>query len=292
MLSLNTDSISQGESEMPDTITHILFGEEALKRLPRDIDIRAFYLGCIGPDPMYYYSILPLAGSRNVIRTASAIHGSRGAVFIGKGREYIYGQSDPVLRSMLNSYLLGFLSHYMLDSSAHPYVNLVSERYANGHKRFEMNIDTLLLIKLKGTMSKNFNFKKYMKPDKSVLGPIADMFGYIADSIYTKDFDKADYIKSVARMRRICGMFQDPSGILLTAVVIFETLTGRKDRYRYLFYRMPGKDAPDYMNINKTYDADSFPDIFYRTLDNFIDVCEGKLDIDIMDIDFSGDKTE
>ncbi len=109
---------------MPAVITHHLFGEDALKRLPDGIvtdaqDETAFILGNQGPDPLFFrVRSLQMSAAHELGHRMHASHMSRafGALRDGVSR---LPERDATLG---RAFALGLLAHYALDRTAHPFV--------------------------------------------------------------------------------------------------------------------------------------------------------------------------
>ena len=267
---------------MPDTITHILFAKRILKEYDLDVEARSFYLGALGPDPLFYY-MLPLHRlNRASASKGSALHSKPALPFLKKGYEYIEDIVDPYEKFILRSYLMGFLSHYILDSSAHPFINQVSKEQLNGHKILEMNIDTLLLERFEGERSQKFDFDHYMKIDSSLLDTVSSMFSNITG------ISAVCYIKSVNHMRITCNLFRDRFGILKKTASLIEFITRKKGSLRNLFYFDCRPNRPDYLNIHKKLHKKSFPEIFEHALILYMDVQAHVLEEKYFTVDFGG----
>lgn len=140
---------------MPGFVTHYIFGREAYrnlnsKTLKKNIYYNrgAYGLGLQGPDIFFYY--LP----------SYAIHGHNiGAMaHTEETRAFFHGLLQSCLkfknqidRDIAESYLIGFLGHYTLDTICHPYVYAMThydgkrKDYFSHHAYLETDIDTLLL---------------------------------------------------------------------------------------------------------------------------------------------------
>ena len=112
---------------MPNYYAHLKFGDRVLADLPEDLakEIRreraAFQLGCLGPDPLFFYQpIRPNA----VRREAVWMH--RGSALPAAQRLRQAVEEDL---PMAVGYSAGFLCHLALDSACHGYVD---ERAAEG----------------------------------------------------------------------------------------------------------------------------------------------------------------
>lgn len=111
---------------MPALITHHLFGEEAARLLPEDIltseeEMLAFLLGNSGPDPLFFRFRSLLEVSTACHRLGSRMHSEK----VPQTLECLHDAVSHLRegdKKIGRAYVLGFLGHYLLDSTAHPFV--------------------------------------------------------------------------------------------------------------------------------------------------------------------------
>ena len=128
---------------MPNYYAHLKFGDKVLEGLPEplakliDEEREAFELGCLGPDPLFFYQpIRPNAVRREGVR----MHRNSALPAVERLRQAI---EDQVPMSV--GYGAGFLCHLALDSACHGYVD---ERAADGpisHMAMEGEFDRMLM---------------------------------------------------------------------------------------------------------------------------------------------------
>ena len=128
---------------MPNYYAHLKFGDKVLGGLPKplaqiiDQEREAFDLGCLGPDPLFFYQpIRPNAVRREGVR----MHRNSALPAVERLRQAI---EDKVPMSV--GYGAGFLCHLALDSACHGYVD---ERSAEGpisHMAMEGEFDRMLM---------------------------------------------------------------------------------------------------------------------------------------------------
>lgn len=133
---------------MPTTYAHDQFGKQVAKRLSGPVkelilsQKDAFLIGVHGPDILFYYRPF----HRNTINSLGIrMHREVAAPFFRAGRDKYLESRDP----MLLSYLLGFICHYMLDSTCHPYIGRYMEATGAAHDEIETEFDRLLMKKKK-----------------------------------------------------------------------------------------------------------------------------------------------
>ena len=115
---------------MPSIITHDTFGHEVYHELfgmiggSRD-EAEAFLLGNQGPDPLFYSVALPWLHANHDL--GSVMHDAKPAELIDAFKTGLPFLAAPE-RSVARAYALGFLCHYTLDSTAHPFI--FAQQYA------------------------------------------------------------------------------------------------------------------------------------------------------------------
>ena len=113
-----------GVQTMPAIITHDTFGQDAYARHFSSIggtkdEAEAFLLGNQGPDPLFYSIANPLLSS--VHRLGNIMHKEKPNEILVAFKQAI-NALDEADRSVGRAYALGFLGHYVLDSTMHPLV--------------------------------------------------------------------------------------------------------------------------------------------------------------------------
>ena len=107
---------------MPSTYAHRCFGADVLTQLPEALQkkiepYRALYdIGLHGPDLLFYYKALQ---SNPVNRLGNAMHEQPGTVFFERARGVIRNAKN---RDAALVYALGYICHFALDSTCHPYI--------------------------------------------------------------------------------------------------------------------------------------------------------------------------
>lgn len=109
---------------MPALITHDMFGKDVYGKFAAKIGedndcFQAFLLGNQGPDPLFYALIMPLYYSYR--RVASKMHKEQPSSLLHAFQESLSALNAHE-RPIGKAYFLGFICHYLLDSSAHPLV--------------------------------------------------------------------------------------------------------------------------------------------------------------------------
>lgn len=143
---------------MPTTYAHYRFGRDVYKHLPVQAQSiiashgGLYNIGLHGPDLLFYYKVY----KKNPINeTGFAMHERPGKEFfeqavriMKKGYRRHSSKSDlSFLTSSKYAYLFGFLCHFALDSSCHPYVEHTVREAGISHSEIEAELDRALMTK-------------------------------------------------------------------------------------------------------------------------------------------------
>lgn len=123
---------------MADSYTHQLIAQRAMQDI-EIIDKNVFYLGSQGPDIFFFYKIYLKTGA-NIRDIATHMHNN-------KTGEFLYMLQKNARTDVQYSYLYGFLCHYAVDLTIHPYVKYCEKTIytmKNGHGYFEAGLDDYL----------------------------------------------------------------------------------------------------------------------------------------------------
>ncbi|MBC8571123.1 zinc dependent phospholipase C family protein [Zongyangia hominis] len=174
---------------MPAYITHNLLGTEALARLeaPEIIGVvernRAAYdWGTQGPDLLFFHRVY-LNPFGEVIKTGVRMHRAPVPPLLNAFLRYLRERRGEGRFETDFAYFLGFLTHYVLDRTAHPYVYAMVEERAKLclpfekkglHHQIESAIDAILCRERLGIQAKNYPLFYRMK-DETVHRRVARM---------------------------------------------------------------------------------------------------------------------
>lgn len=124
---------------MATTYAHWAFGRDCIKQMPEDLQLIVnayrdyFDLGVHGPD-IFFYDLL----HSNVTKYGYRLHNMPSSVFFKKCKEQLY--SHPEQGKMI-AYIAGYLSHFILDSEIHGYVERKIEESNVSHGKIESQWD-------------------------------------------------------------------------------------------------------------------------------------------------------
>ena len=267
---------------MPSSITHAYLAIDIFNNLDKKVknivNLEDYKTYSQGPDIFYFYHIVfPFTKKTRTIQDLGrTIHHE-------KTNDFFLSLTKQV-KSTKNinqfNYLVGLFTHYMADSTIHPYVeykaSLLTKKYLtkkDNHFIIEAYLDNYLINK------KQINYKKY-KGYKLFLNTKEnkDVINLLNSSIY-KVFELKDmgnyYYKALAEMRVFFKVFRyDPYKIKRYIYNVLNIVAKRRFRdIRYLSYNFD-LDNDNYLNLNH--------DTWYYYLDNK-NITSNKSIIDLYD---------
>ncbi len=185
---------------MPALITHDFFGRDVYDRLytliggSRD-EAEAFLLGNQGPDPLFYTVLSPQLREHN--RLGSTMHNKKPSELLAafKNSLGILGSAELEVG---RAYALGFLCHYTLDSTMHPFVFFHEYQLCDAgepglsradgsevHGIIESELDELVLFERRNETVATFNpSTEILNASDFVLHVISKMYAYVALTVY------------------------------------------------------------------------------------------------------------
>lgn len=274
---------------MPDLISHLLCGEKVLDELEDSIRNnivcyrKIFNLGTQGPDIFYYSRVWPWMKNNGSCKIANTMHSKNTGGFFIESFKYLKSMDKTSKEyKQLFSYLCGFICHYILDSTTHPYIFYFStsksgrKRFSNYHKKMEVIIDVLLLDMLKKENAYLIKISDMIEISEDSINSLTSFYKSVLKSVYAIDVSEEAVQYAFKDITRVMRFMYDTKGIKRGFVKSVETLLGKKGMYSSAIYPKKVGDNKDYLNLNhiewvhpcnstKVY-TDSFVDLFNRAI--------------------------
>ncbi|MCL2865960.1 MAG: zinc dependent phospholipase C family protein [Lachnospiraceae bacterium] len=131
---------------MPTTYTHYRFGKEVINALPKPLQQsiesyrQLFDIGVHGPDILFYYHFF----YKNRINQAGVmLHERASKAFFTESAEIIKKSPNP---AAARAYIYGFITHFVLDSECHKYIEKMIQESGISHHEIEAEFDRYLLV--------------------------------------------------------------------------------------------------------------------------------------------------
>ena len=238
---------------MPAIITHDLFGEAVYEGDAYFIGIDpeqrfAFLLGNQGPDPLFYARANP---SISEFALLGSIMHSRDTDKILMAFHDALDTLTPDEKPVGRAYLLGFLCHYLLDSTVHPLVyanqsalcdagveGLTRKNGNEIHAVIESEFDEVMLFKRTGKTVATFKpYKEILQANDETLTIIGKLYSYMAVMVFQRSMQIDVFRKSVKAFRLVQNVFYSRTGMKRSLLARVEELARPYSFYRSMSHR-------------------------------------------------------
>jgi len=176
---------------MADIYLHSKLSEQVIKDVPRPLNQSIVFVGAQGPDPMYYnVSKKDAAESRY---TADRMHDTNTRLLFKNMVPYV----KTHLTEETYSFLIGFICHYALDVSIHPYVYYnagiyqktipETHQYRGLHLKFERSMDAVMIQKDFGIPSRKLRLTRKYFAKTELTDDVCKIMDHTLKNTYGKD---------------------------------------------------------------------------------------------------------
>lgn len=244
---------------MPACLTHSQFAQEVQERMNlTSLEPAAYAWGAQGPDFLFCHRYIQAAVRKetdNLQKFGSALHKTQPSLTLSAMRDFLARHPDSTYRS----YVLGFLCHYALDSTVHPYVNarakaLAQERpwenTSTMHCGIEASLDTIILRWKTGKLPSEVKLVSCFPKNEGVQRKIACLYREVLFSVYGTDVSQEELFRATKNARSIFSATTDRSGLKR---MVFERLErGRPGYVTSHLVPITEDPEPDYANDLKS----------------------------------------
>lgn len=208
---------------MPGFTTHYLFGVQAIKNLEQPFfkekikkHHTVFGLGLQGPD-IFFYDLPSYAIYRtNIGSPAHTQDTGKFLSFLLKSRK-LFSSAKEI--HIAESYIAGFIGHYLLDTACHPYVYFKSGNMPNDpssfgfHVYLEVDIDTAFLWHYKKLLPSEFHPERTIRVNATERRVIAKILQYCYKNVYPElSVSLATTYRATFSTQLLCDLLHDPTG--------------------------------------------------------------------------------
>ena len=251
---------------MPATITHAFFAKDVYDILPmeirKELDSDRCKMFGQSTDSLMFYNLFSILPGKKIRKMQPYFH-------MNHTQDFFINLLHYIKENQLNdidtySFLVGFICHYVLDSTVHPYVvyktgcfqrgNPSTYKYNNVHAFMETFLDNDMVARRCKTNPYQFDLASFcfdLRPfSKELMGAISYSFD---TTFQLKNMDTI-YYKSLKQMKNALVLCRrDPSGIKKSIYKFVDTITPRSFyRFEAVSYHYPLKDNHNYLNLNHT----------------------------------------
>lgn len=216
---------------MPACLTHNLFARDVLSRLNAPaIDQCAYLWGAQGPDFLFchrYFKTMRDKSIKTLQEYGSMLHKTSPSKTLEAMRKFVSGHDNPVYRS----YVLGFICHYALDSTAHPYVNARAAGMAEArenetpgtmHGEIEAALDTIVLRWKTGKLPSEVKLGDCFPKNEGVQRMIARLYREVLFEVYGAEVSEEALYQSTKDAHLLFAACTDRTGLKRSLFNIIE----------------------------------------------------------------------
>lgn len=240
---------------MPDAVTHCYVARDVKDALQFSYLIKHFDLmqiGAQGPDPLFYHHYQPWKKNLHANKLGSRLHSE-------KTKPYLESIIKAATSDEEKAWVAGFLTHFALDTSAHPYIfyrtglfNKATQENRGYHLMLERTIDAIN-IKEQGFNPSTYNVRDRHFTRKAIPTSITSLLNTIGKHLYNEPHLGTKYSDGYNDFRSAIGILAyDPTGIKKFFYRILDRLTSSEILYSALSpYKCESK-GHDHKNKSKT----------------------------------------
>lgn len=227
---------------MADFLTHILLADSVMERLESRRILEGvmhkralYYLGAQGPDPLFFYKVLPLSGKGPLTGLGHVQHRQHTGAFLYHGFKRLKNVSYDKGWMDLAIYLSGYICHFTLDRMLHPYVYWATDHWIWGmdgtprqatHQQVEMSLDVLLWKEIKGVSAYRVKTRKLIDIGRHWPKTIAEFLSSAFSELYGIEAKERELNNILIDVYRGHDLLYDPRGWKKAMISWIDGLTG------------------------------------------------------------------
>ena len=275
---------------MPATVTHAFFAKDIYDILPdnirKDLDIDKCKMFGQSVDSLMFYNLFSILPGKDIRKFQYHFHSYNTQDFFINLLKYI--RDNNIHDKDTYSFLYGFICHFVLDSTLHPYIIYKTGRfdkhipstykYNNIHAFMESFIDMDMVNKRMKTNPYKFNVSKFCFDIEPFSNDLNKAIDYVFYNTYGLKNMSSVYYKSLKQMRMAINVFRrDAYGIKKFIYKLVDTFTfDNTYRFEAISYHVPLEDRHNYLNMDNklwrhpvNYDdtsCESFIDLYLKSI--------------------------
>ena len=205
---------------MPACLTHYYFAQSVREDLPdkASLDSCAYAWGAQGPDFFFCHRFLPFWKGESIKEYGTRLHEEKPSKMLGAMRDFLKTHPDSVYRS----YVWGFVCHYSLDCTAHPYINWLSKELTSQrpwetpstmHGEIEASLDTIILRSETGKLPSEMPLKYIFPKNEAVERRIAHLYRQVLFALYGEDVKEDVLVQAMDDAHHVFSLLTDRTGL-------------------------------------------------------------------------------
>lgn len=250
---------------MPATAVHAYFAQDLNDILPKEIKnkLNVDRLKTFGQstDSLMFYNLFSILPGKKIRDFQKYFHTNKTQEFFINLINYIK-ENDYTEDIDVNSFLVGAICHYVLDSTVHPYIyyktgyfnknDKSTYKYNNVHTFMETFLDNDMIKRRESINPYKFNISKFSFDTSKFSNELNDTIKYTFKETFDVDNMDKIYYKSLKQMRNSIFIFrQDRYGIKKFFYKLADTFTSKRVfRFEAISYHYPLNDRHNFLNEN------------------------------------------
>lgn len=241
---------------MPACLTHYYFAQNVLEGLAEKSGIEqcAYSWGAQGPDFLFCHRYFPWMRGKTLKAYGSRLHETNPSATLNAMRDFLSRHSDPAYRS----YVLGFVCHYALDSTAHPYINALAAKLAQErpsetpstmHGEIEAALDAIVLRHETGKLPSELSLGKMFPKNEGVQRRIAKLYREVLFQVYGADVSEEELLRATKDAHFVFSCLTDRTGLKKRAFDLLEN--GRPHYVASHIVPLTEREDVDYANLQQ-----------------------------------------
>ena len=283
---------------MPALITHHIFGEETVSRLPEGIirgeeELLAFLLGNQGPDPFFVRALTIPEQADRCHHLARRMH-----------REHV-GEAFAALRTFVThlpeqdknvgrAFVLGLLGHYALDSCAHPFVFAQQDEIIENavglddaghevHAVIESDLDTWMLWTMRHLTVTEAPATDYLARTERVDRVAGALFSAVARQVFRIAISPDEFGAAVGNYQTLYRLIDPLESAKVRRVASLERIVRPHSMAQSMAHTAHPTDECASANLERrawrdgdtgAVSHDSFPDLFFDATERWAELTE------------------
>jgi hypothetical protein len=195
---------------MPCTFTHAVFSEQIYKQIKDKSNLEDLKSFSQGPDSFNFYNLISVFPSKKYRKLSAYTQNKKTKEFFINLIKYIKNNKLETNKQVM-SFLYGFICHYFLDKTTHPYIiyksgefNIKDKstyKYNNNHHEIEVYIDCYLINKIKKTDHTKFKIHEFCFNKNDFSNELKKTIDYVFYKTYKFKYVSKVYEKSLNQMK-------------------------------------------------------------------------------------------
>ena len=249
---------------MPATLTHAMFAKDVYDILPNEISEKLNLKDCKmfaqGVDSLKFYNLFSIFPGKDIRKFSGYFHHHKSQEFFINLLRFI--RDNDIDEEDVYSFLVGFICHYALDSTIHPYIvyktglfqkkKKSTYKYNNVHAFMETFLDNDMIQRRLKKDPYHFDISRYCFSIKPFSRDLNHSINYTFYNTFKIRGMSDIYYKSLKQMRFAINAFRvDRTGIKKNIYKFVDTFTPKSCfRFEAVSYHYPLEDRHNYLNLN------------------------------------------